>query len=64
MQFRHRKKKNLSEFLINIATAWFVGGIVTPMFTHQEFSAIMILDLILALILTYWSLKYSWEIYK
>jgi len=64
MQLRKHQKENLAEFLVNIATAWFVGGIVTPMFTPQPFSAIMIFDLVVGLMLTVWTLKSSWEIYK
>lgn len=64
MRIQKHRKDNISSFLVNIATAWFVTGIITPMFTHQPFSVIMLLDLMIGTSLSYWSLRSSWELYK
>lgn len=64
MRLSKNQKKSVSDLFVNISTAWFVGGIITPWFTHQVFSAIMLGDLIGSIALSYLFLSVSWKIYK
>lgn len=58
------QRKSFSELLINISTAWFIGGIITPWFTHQNFSDIMISDGLISFLFCFLFLYMSWRINK
>lgn len=54
----------MSDLLVNISTAWFIGGIITPWFTHQNFSDIMIIDSLSGILFSYLFMITSWRVYK
>lgn len=62
MQLTAHQKNNLSDYLVNISSAWFIGGIITPVFTHQLNNGIM--DILIGLALSVTFLMFSWELYK
>jgi hypothetical protein len=64
MKLSDKQLKSLSNLLVNISTAWFVAGLVTPWFTHQQFSEIMILDGLASFGFSYLFLRVSWLLYK
>lgn len=42
MKLTLNQKNRLSDFLANIAVAWFAGGIIAPIFTFRKISEIII----------------------
>lgn len=64
MRLSKNQKKSVSELFVNISTAWLIGGIITPWFTHQNFSDIMVIDSIAGIVFSFLFMIASWVVYK
>lgn len=51
-KFKPEQRKALADFCVNIATAWFAGGLITPWFIKPAFSASLLIDVTGALLNT------------
>jgi len=49
-KFKPVQIERLADFLINIASAWFIGGIVSPFFTKPPVTWSLFSDVIIAII--------------
>jgi hypothetical protein len=52
MILKRFQKESLRDFFVNIASAWFIGGIVTIFFTKPILSLQIIFDIMFSIILT------------
>lgn len=52
MIIKRFQKEGLRDFFVNIASAWFIGGIVNSFFNKSALSNQIIFDLMISIILT------------
>lgn len=58
------QKKNISQFFLNIATAWYVGAFVTPFLLPEARSDYFITVVLFATMNVVGFLYFSWRIFK
>lgn len=63
-KFNLDQRKAISDFFINIASAWFIGGIVTNFFTKPAVTTSLIFDIIGSIINVFVWLYFSWSILR
>lgn len=63
-KFNSEQRKALSDFFVNIGSAWFIGGIVTNFFVKPELGWGILFDIFWAIVYTLISLFLSWLVLK
>lgn len=63
-KFNPEQRKAMSDFFVNIGSAWFIGGIITNFFTKPIVTTLLVFDIIIALANAFIWLYFSWNVLR